>query len=214
MNPPDPASLPLAPNPVALPPGAVLPAPFTDLSIIQARAEAALARPSACLSQLVFLWSPDISAGGEAWPEGSLRWLPAGATGELRASGPLPAHGGGLVCGLTPFSAPAVGGVWVASEVPRALAPGIDLRLLAGTGFSREAAVLGSSPCALAVCRLARRMRFEFRAEYPQRALYVVTGTVMLEGESLGDGTLRLITGAKSCFIDALEPSVLVLLAG
>ena len=206
MNPPDPASLPLALNPVGLPPGAVLPAPFTDLAIIQARAEAALAPPTTRLSQLVFLWSPDISAGGEAWPEGSLRWLPAGAIGELRAGGPLPAQGGGLVCGLTPFSTPAVGGVWAANEVPRALAPGIDLRLLAGTGFSREAAVLGASACALAVC--------EFRAEYPQRALYVVTGTVMLEGESLGDGTLRLISGAKSCFIDALEPSVLVMLAG
>ena len=214
MNPPDPAPLPLALNPVALPPGAVLPAPFTDLAIIQARGEAALAPSGACLSQLIFLWSPDISAGDEVWPEGSLRWLPAGLTGELRATGPLPAQGGGLVCGLTPFSAPAVGGVWAANEVPRALAPGIDLRLLAGTGFSREATLLGSSACALAVCRLARRMRFEFRAEYPQRALYVVTGMVILEGESLGGGALRLITGAKNCFIDALEPSVLVLLAG
>ncbi|MBC8794174.1 MAG: hypothetical protein C6Y20_21490 [Tagaea sp. CACIAM 22H2] len=69
--------------------------------------------------------------------------------------------------------------------------------------------------CAIAVLRLANRMRFEFRAEYAERAVYVMSGHVEIGGErvaphafaSLGD------TG-RTVYVDALEPSVLALFAG
>ncbi|MSQ67871.1 MAG: hypothetical protein EXR83_06715 [Gammaproteobacteria bacterium] len=210
----DPPSQPCALYPVALPPTVALPPPFVDLALLQPGTAGALTPAAARQSQLIFLWSPGISAADEPWSEGSLRWLPVGPSAPLHAAGPLPAHGGGLVCGSTQVCTPASGVALAAGEVPRALAPGIDLRLLAGTGFARESALLRATACALAVCRLARLMRFEFRAEYPQRALYVAAGTVMLDGESVVGGTWRRITGPKTAFIDALAPSVLVLLAG
>lgn len=104
---------------------------------------------------------------------------------------------------------------WPAADVPRVLSPGIDLRLIAGRGFDRELDMPLDPPCAIAVLRLANRMRFEFRAEYAERAVYVMSGHVEIGGErvaphafaSLGD------TG-RTVYVDALEPSVLALLAG
>jgi len=105
---------------------------------------------------------------------------------------------------------------WPVEAVPRVLAPGLDLRLVAGRGFGRELDMPGDPPCAIAVLRLARLMRFELRAEYAERAVYVMRGRVQIGGVEIAThGFARLDDEAgHTVHIDALEPSVLALLAG
>jgi redox-sensitive bicupin YhaK (pirin superfamily) len=101
-----------------------------------------------------------------------------------------------------------------ASEVPRVLAPGIDLRVLAGAGFDRDPALPTDTPCVIAVLRLANRMRFEFRAEFSERALYVVSGRVNLAGQACAAQQFATLVDERTVYLDAIEPSVIVLLGG
>jgi len=101
-----------------------------------------------------------------------------------------------------------------ASEVPRVLSPGIDLRVIAGAGFDREIGIEGEAPCVIAVLRLANRMRFEFRPSYPERGFYVVAGRVSVAGRDCAMHQFAAIDGQGTIHIDALEPSTLVLLGG
>jgi len=112
--------------------------------------------------------------------------------------------------------APPAAAHWPADAVPRVVAPGIDLRLIAGRGFDRELHMPLDPPCAIAVLRLARLMRFEFRAEYTERAVYVMSGCVRISGQEFGPHGLARLDGVtgRTVFVDALEASELVLLAG
>jgi len=101
-----------------------------------------------------------------------------------------------------------------ADAVPRVLSPGIVLQVIAGAGFDRDVGMAGEAPCVIAVLRLANRMRFEFRASHAERGLYVVSGRVSVGGEDCVQHRFAAIEGDRTVYVDALEPSVLVLLAG
>lgn len=103
---------------------------------------------------------------------------------------------------------------WPTAEVPRVLAPGIDLRVIAGAGFDRELPLPGEAPCVIAVLRLARQMRFEFRAEHSERGLYVMSGRVQLAGHEMSAHGYARLEHGRTVRVDALEPSVLTLLGG
>lgn len=103
---------------------------------------------------------------------------------------------------------------WPVAEVPRVLAPGIDLRVIAGTGFDRELPLPGEAPCVIAVLRLARQMRFEFRAEHSERGVYVVSGRVRLAGHEMPPHGFARLEDRRTVHVDALVPSVLLLLGG
>ena len=135
-------------------------------------------------------------------------WVAATET-DLQADLPLPAAGAGLLVVADGLAAPGP-----QPEPPRALSPGIDLRLLAGSGFGRESDVLAGQSCALAVVRLARMMRFEFRPEHARRVVLVAAGSVSCGGQTLGAGEWHTQDDARTFYIDALEASVLVLFAG
>jgi len=100
------------------------------------------------------------------------------------------------------------------SDVPRVLSPGIDLRVIAGAGFDRKTGMAGEAPCVIAVLRLANRMRFEFRASHAERGLYVVSGGVNVAGQDCAPQQFAAIEGDRTVYVDALAPSVLLLLAG
>jgi redox-sensitive bicupin YhaK (pirin superfamily) len=84
------------------------------------------------------------------------------------------------------------------SAVPRVLSPGIDLRVIAGAGFDREVGMDGEAPCVIAVLR----------------GLYVVSGRASVGGQECAPHRFAAIDGDRTVYVDALEPSVLVLLAG
>ena len=194
--------------PAAIGAGLRLPAPFLEIAVLKLGAAAhALGRPDA--AQLVHAWAPLLLSDGSAMADGELRSLGQGSGLTFTASGAAPATGAGVLCTLSVDV-----GELASVEVPRALSPGIDLHLLAGAGFRRESAVLAEHPCALAVVKIARMMRFEFLAEYPARAVAVVSGVVQCAGQSLAAGALEIINAQGTVYLDAVEPSVLVLMAG
>jgi hypothetical protein len=195
-------------HPEAIGAGLRLPAPFLELAVLKVGAAThALGRPDA--AQLVHAWTPVLLGDGSAMADGELRGLSQGSGLTFATGGAAPAAGAGLLCTLSLDA-----GDFCSGEVPRALSPGIDLRLLAGAGFWRESAVLADQPCALAVVKIARMMRFEFRAEYPARAVAVIGGAVQCAGQPFAAGTVEIINASGTVYLDAAEPSVLVLMAG
>jgi len=194
--------------PEAIGAGLRLPAPFLEIAVLNAGDPAQLlGRPDA--AQLVHAWAALDLSDGSAMADGELRGLGQGSGRTFATSGATPASGAALICTLSLDA-----GEFASLEVPRALSPGIDLRLLAGAGFWRESAVLADQPCALAVVKIARMMRFEFRAEYPARAVAVISGAVQCAGQSLAARTIDIVTAPGTIYLDAVEPSVLVLMAG
>ena len=189
---------------VSLTPDDGLPAPFRGLAALRADATATLAFEA---PHLRYAWAELRHPDGVTQPAGAL-WVTPMSTGWL-ADAPLPPAGAGLL--VAADGLPPVGPL---AEPPRALSPGIDLRLLAGSGFGRESAVLADFHCALAVVRLARMMRFEFRPEHATRMVLVAAGTVSCGGQTLGAGQHLRQDDARTFYIEALEASVLVLLAG
>lgn len=100
------------------------------------------------------------------------------------------------------------------AALPRMLSPGIDLRLIAGKGFGRQAPAPTFSPMYCAVCRLARQSRFEIEAESPERAVYVVSGEVVIGGAPVLPHQLAVLVSSKTVYVDAVVPSVLIFLGG
>jgi hypothetical protein len=185
--------------------GVRLPQPFDRLAVLQRGLGVTGDSPAGAL--LLFAWT-GLLLDDTPVAEGELVLSPDGLQ-TCRIEGETPVQGAGFVCTLNgSFDALRT------QSLPRVLSPGIDLRLLAGTGFSRASDVLADKSCALASLKLARMMRFEFQPEYPARVVAVVSGSVQLEGRTLEADSIVAVTGAKTVYIDALAPSVLVLLAG
>lgn len=187
-----------------LTPAQGLPAPFREIAVLRANAPAT---DGVNAAHLRYAWTDLHHPAGNPQPAAAL-WVTAASTG-LLAEEPLPAAGAGLL--VVADGLPAPGPL---PEPPRALSPGIDLRLLAGSGFGRESTVLADRPCALAVVRLARMMRFECRPEQVRRLVVVLAGSVACGGLSLAAGQSYEQDDARTFYIDALEASVLVLLTG
>ena len=181
-----------------------LPMPFHEIAVLRADAPPTPAVDAPHLRYA--LTALRLTEGGVQ--TAAALWVAAAST-DLLAEAPLPPAGAGFLVAADglPASGPQ-------PEPPRALSPGIDLRLLAGSGFGRESLVLAERPCALAVVRLARMMRFEFRPEHARRMVLVAAGSVSCGGQTLGAGEWHTQDDARTFYIDALEASVLVLLAG
>lgn len=189
---------------LALTPVAGLPVPFAGIAVLRPGTPPGATGQA---PQLCYAWSEIRHPDGTAQAAGELRVAAPGS--HWQAAAPPPAAGAALL--VTAEGLPAPGAL---PEPPRALSPGIDLRLLAGSGFGRESTVLAGTPCALAVVRLARMMRFEWRAEHARRVVLVAAGQVACEGRVLAAGESFELPDARTCYIDAPEASVLVLAGG
>jgi redox-sensitive bicupin YhaK (pirin superfamily) len=99
------------------------------------------------------------------------------------------------------------------SDLPLAEEGGVSLRLLAGEAYGLRAAVRTRSPLFYLHAVLASGTRIALPDQYPERALYVVSGTVEIGGRTLTTGEMALpASGALAA--SALAPSVVMLLGG
>lgn len=87
-------------------------------------------------------------------------------------------------------------------------------RLVAGEAFGARAPAKTFSPLFYLHWRLAGGARAELPAQYPQRAAYVVEGTVEIDGQRFGPGQMLIFTAGKPVTFMALESAVLMLLGG
>lgn len=88
------------------------------------------------------------------------------------------------------------------------------MRLIAGSAFGLASPVRTHSPLVYAHLRLAAGARLPLPAEYPECAVYVVSGEIEGGGEILGPGQMGVLAPGRVAGIRARSDVVLMLLAG
>jgi redox-sensitive bicupin YhaK (pirin superfamily) len=103
---------------------------------------------------------------------------------------------------------------YAADSLPTYQSDGLEARLVAGEAFGAKAPVRTHSPLFYVHWNLAAGARAELEARYPERAAYIVTGTVDVEGRPYHGGQLIVFAPGAPVLFTALEPSVVMLLGG
>lgn len=99
------------------------------------------------------------------------------------------------------------------TDLPQWQAGGVHGRLIAGSAYGLTAGVRTHSPLFYAHLDLTAEATAELPSGYPERALYVVSGAVELEGARYDKGQMLVIAPGASRF-KALEPAVVMVLGG
>ena len=99
-------------------------------------------------------------------------------------------------------------------DLPTYEGGGLRARLLAGTAFGAQAKVKTHSPMFYVHWTLAAGARAELQAEYPERAAYVVSGEVEVEGQGFRGGQMLVFKGGQPVLFRAATPAVVMLLGG
>ena len=91
---------------------------------------------------------------------------------------------------------------------------GIQLRLIAGELFGLKAAAVTHSPLFYAHADLAEGATFSLPAQYSERAIYIVSGQVEVDGDPREAERMLVLGGGRPVTIRANEDARLMLLGG
>jgi hypothetical protein len=100
------------------------------------------------------------------------------------------------------------------SDLPTYESGGLWARLVAGEAFGARANVRTSSPMFYVHWRLAAGTKAGLPAEYPERAAYVASGAIEVDGQRFGPGQMIVFLPGETVGVTALEPSEVMLLGG
>lgn len=87
-------------------------------------------------------------------------------------------------------------------------------RLVAGRLLGQQASVETRSPLFFVHWELEAGAEVELPAEYPERAVYVVSGVIELAGQRLVAGQLAVLESGQAVAITAFAPSIVIALGG
>ena len=154
---------------------------------------------------------------------GAVNWMTAGRgivhserSGEAERAKARPLHGMQSWVAL-PLAEEAAAPSFVhhaAAELPVIERDGVWLRLIAGRAYSRTAPVAVSSELFYLHAELAAGAGLVLPEEHPERALYVVSGAITLDGAGYGPATLVVVKPGSAARITATTPSRVMLLGG
>lgn len=101
-----------------------------------------------------------------------------------------------------------------APSLPRVDGRGYTLTLLAGTGWGLASPVQVHSPLFYADVCFSGAGCFPVTTDHPERALYVVDGSVRLGGETLLPGQVYVLAAGAAAVVEADGPARLVVFGG
>ena len=99
-------------------------------------------------------------------------------------------------------------------DLPTYEADGLWARLIAGAAFGAKAKVKVHSPMFYAHWRLQAGARAQLPAEYPERAAFVVSGDVEVDGRTFHDGQMLVFAPGEPVLFTARTGAVVMLLGG
>ena len=100
------------------------------------------------------------------------------------------------------------------ADLPTYQDGGLWARLIGGSAFDAAAKVPVQSPLFYAHWRLDAGARAQLPAEYPERAAYVVSGSVEVDGHRYNEGQMLLFLPGDPVMFTALSATQLMLLGG
>jgi redox-sensitive bicupin YhaK (pirin superfamily) len=101
-----------------------------------------------------------------------------------------------------------------AEDLPTYETGGLWARLIAGEAFGAKARVKTHSPMFYAHWRLAAGAKAQLPAEYPERAAYVVTGEVEVDGRRFGHGQMLVFAAGEPVLFTGVSDAIVMLLGG
>ena len=101
-----------------------------------------------------------------------------------------------------------------AAELPTYEGDGLWARLIAGEAFGAKTPVKTYSPLFYVHWRLDAGARAQLPAEYPERAAYLIDGSIEVEGRRFGKGQMLMFAPDKPVPILACETAIVMLLGG
>ncbi len=99
-------------------------------------------------------------------------------------------------------------------DLPSYEGEGLSARLIAGEAFGARAAVKTHSPMFYVHWQLKGAAKAQLPAEYPERAAYVVSGEVEIEGQRFVTGQMPVFAAGAPILFTALSPATVMLLGG
>ena len=103
---------------------------------------------------------------------------------------------------------------WSAAQLPLCESPGESVRVLAGAVAGAVSPVATRSPLFLAHWTLAEGAHVSLPERYPERAAFIVSGSVEVEGRTYGSGQLLVFAAGGRALIRTLAPSIVIALGG
>ncbi len=101
-----------------------------------------------------------------------------------------------------------------AAELPMMEDRGVHARLIAGEAMGLRSPVKVFSPLFYVHCRLDAGARASLDAQYAERAAFVPTGSVEIDGVRFGPGSMAIFAPGGAAQVTAITPSVVMLLGG
>jgi len=99
-------------------------------------------------------------------------------------------------------------------DLPTYQSGGLWARLIAGEAFGAKAAVRTHSPLFYVHWNLDAGAKAELEARYPERAAYIVSGSVDVDGSTYESGKLLVFAPGAPVLFTAVTPAVVMLLGG
>jgi redox-sensitive bicupin YhaK (pirin superfamily) len=155
---------------------------------------------------------------------GEVNWMTAGRgiTHSERFDGPIRDHGG-RIHGIQAWVAlpealeetdPGFAHHNGPADLPYYESSGMKARLIAGQAFGAKAAVQTHSPMFYVHWELAPGATAALPAEYPERAAYVVAGSVEVDGVRHDAGRMLVFAPGDAIAVTAIEAATVMLLGG
>lgn len=105
-------------------------------------------------------------------------------------------------------------GHYPANSLPRSSSLGVDICLIAGTGFCLQSPVPVRSATLYAELKLAAGATLQIPPEHSERALYLIAGEARLEEQDLTPRSLLVLPEGESFTLSACTESHLALIGG
>lgn len=99
-------------------------------------------------------------------------------------------------------------------DLPTYQGDGLWARLVAGKGFGAQAKVKTHSPMVYAHWRLNAGAKAGFPAEYPERALFMASGQVEIDGQPLKTGQMAVFAPGETVTVTGLADAEMMLIGG
>jgi redox-sensitive bicupin YhaK (pirin superfamily) len=101
-----------------------------------------------------------------------------------------------------------------ADTIPAIERPGVSMRLIAGTAFGEASPVTGESPIFYIHMEMEEGASIEVPLEHAERAVFIVSGKVEVDGEEFGPGEMVVLREKAPADVMALEASRVMQLGG
>ena len=101
-----------------------------------------------------------------------------------------------------------------ATDLPVHEEAGVWRRIIAGEAFGQRANVATHSPLFYVHWELAAGATAELPADYPERAAYVVSGRLEVDGSAVDGGNLLVFAPGRPVRFSAISPATVMLLGG